>query len=218
MDSFELEPEEGKTLESAMREALEVVERSRAAVSRDAGESLPEVDIVEEEENSPDLVAALRDEMADLRDRTARTLADFDNYRKRMDRERGEERKFAGFDVLRDLLGVVDNLERAAAADGSLDDLKTGVEMILKQLAELMGGHGVQRILALGERFDPSLHEAVARHADPAVDAPTVDDELQSGYLLHERLLRPAVVKVALPPEPAERDESDDDGGRSNLH
>ncbi len=148
-----------------------------------------------------DEVAALRREIADLRDRSMRTLADFDNFRKRTERERRDAQRFAALGVLRDLLEVTDNLARALAAGGSADDLKTGVEMILRQLEELLRRHGVEAIAARGERFDPAVHEAVSRLEDPDVATATVVDELQRGYRLHERLLRPARVVVAVPPE-----------------
>ena len=148
-------------------------------------------------------VESLRREIADLRDRTMRTLADFDNYRKRAERERGEIRRQASAEVVRDFLDVVDNLERAAAAGGSAEDLKTGVEMILRQLADVLRRQGVERVPAVGERFDPSLHDAVSRQEDPAVDEPTVTEEMSAGYRMHDRLLRPSRVIVAVPPEEA---------------
>jgi molecular chaperone GrpE len=159
-----------------------------------------------DEGSAEDEVGRLRQEIADLRDRSMRTLADFDNYRKRTERERRDVVRYASSEPLRDLLEVVDNLGRAlAAADaaGSADDVRTGVEMILRQLEELLRRHGVETISAVGERFDPAVHEAVSRHEDPAAEAPVVVDELQRGYRLHDRLLRPARVVVAVPPEEA---------------
>jgi molecular chaperone GrpE len=148
-------------------------------------------------------VAALRREIADLRDRSMRTLADFDNYRKRAERERRDAVRYAGSAPLGDLLEVVDNLSRALAAGGTADDLKTGVEMTLRQLEDVLRRHGVEGVAAAGQRFDPAVHEAVSRLEDPDVEAPTVVEELQRGYRLHERLLRPARVVVAVPPEEA---------------
>ena len=130
-----------------------------------------------------------------------RLLADFDNFRKRAGRERDDLRRLAHFDVVRDLLPVADNLERALAAQGSLDGLRRGVEMTLRQLHEGLRRLGVVEVAALGERFDPKLHEAVSHREDPTVDGPRVVAELQRGYLLHDRLLRPALVVVAAPPE-----------------
>jgi molecular chaperone GrpE len=144
-------------------------------------------------------VTKLEREIADLRDRSIRTLADFDNFRKRADREREDIRRYATSELLRDLLGVVDNLNLALAAGGGAEDLKLGVELTLRQFADLLRRYGVREVPALGERFDPAHHEAVSKHEDPAVTVPTVVEELRRGYFLHDRLLRPAMVRVALP-------------------
>jgi len=149
-------------------------------------------------------VTRLEQELADLRDRSMRTLADFDNYRKRAERERQDAKRYALVEPMRDLLEVVDNLERAAGSPGSVEDLRQGVEMILRQLDDLLRRHGIQPVEAEGQVFDPTVHEAVARRELAEVTEPTVHDELQRGYLLHDRLLRPARVVVAVPPEPAE--------------
>lgn len=148
-------------------------------------------------------VAELRREIAELRDRSMRTLADFDNFRKRTERERAEMRRYAGAELIRDFLEAVDNLERAVAAGGSAEDLKTGVEMILRQIDDALRRHGVVKVAAVGERFDPNVHEAVSRQEDPEVDEPTVVEEMQTGYRLHERLLRPSRVVVAVPADEA---------------
>lgn len=177
-------------LDAAMRDAVaavEEVEGERAGAS---------AEVSDEEE-----VARLRREIADLRDRSMRTLADFDNYRKRSERERQETRKYALLEPLREFLEVVDNLGLALSAAGSADDLKRGVEMIHRQMQELLRRLGVKEIEALDQPFDPALHEAVQREEDPTVQKPTVVGELRRGYMLHERLLRPTMVKVAVPAE-----------------
>jgi len=159
---------------------------------------------VEEVERGGDTsvdVGRLEQELADLRDRSIRTLADFDNYRKRAERERQDLKRYAWMEPMRDFLEVVDNLERAAAAAGSAQDLQQGVEMILRQLDEVLRRHGVVAIESQGLPFDPALHEAVSRQESAAVSEPTVAEELQKGYRLHERLLRPARVLVAVPVE-----------------
>jgi molecular chaperone GrpE len=164
------------------------------------------LEAVEEVERSGDTssdVERLEREIADLRDRSIRTLADFDNFRKRAERERADLRRYAVMEPMRELLEVVDNLERAAAAGGSADDLKQGVEMTLRQLQEVLRRHGVGAFDSLAQPFDPALHEAVSRQLSEAVSEPTVAEELQKGYRLHDRLLRPARVVVAVPAEDA---------------
>lgn len=159
--------------------------------------------VTENAVSEEDEVAELRREIADLRDRSVRTLADFDNYRKRSDRERRDAVRYAASAPLGDLLEVVDNLERALAAGGSAVDLKLGVEMTLRQLEDVLRRHGIEGVPAAGQRFDPAHHEAVSRLVDPDVEAPTVVEELQRGYRLHDRLLRPARVVVAVPEDEA---------------
>jgi molecular chaperone GrpE len=221
-EEFEIDPREAENLETAMREALEAVEHvSHKEGPRSATESSDEGSVDETASLADYEVRRLQDEIADLRDRSVRTLADFDNYRKRIERERRDERRFSAFESLREFLGVVDNLERALASEGSAEDLKMGVELILRQMLDLLNTHGVVRVEAEGEPFDPSVHDAVSRHEEPSVEVPTVSDELQSGYKMHERLLRPAVVRVAMPPETsvkkglrsAEEEQSTDDQG-----
>ncbi|MFL6203439.1 MAG: nucleotide exchange factor GrpE [Thermoanaerobaculia bacterium] len=181
-------------LDAAMREAVAAVEGVEQGTTGMTAERTDE-DTDEEE------VAKLRREIADLRDRSMRTLADFDNFRKRSERERQETRKYALLEPLRDFLEVVDNLGLALSAAGSADDLKRGVEMIHRQMQELLRRLGVQEIEALNQPFDPALHEAVQREEDPTVKTPTVVGELRRGYRLHDRLLRPTMVKVAVPSE-----------------
>jgi molecular chaperone GrpE len=153
-------------------------------------------------------VSELQAELADLRDRSIRTLADFENYRRRAEREREDLKRYAIGDALRELLPVVDNLQRALAAGGTVDDLKTGVELTLRQFTDLLRQRGVVEVPALGAPFDPAVHEAVARVDDATVTVPTVVDELQRGYTLHGKLLRPALVRVAMPAERWEKGSS----------
>lgn len=211
-DAYVLDLEEtaDADVEALTREALEAVQGREADADPPARESggsrATGVDVIPGEEPTTDAaVAELQQEIADLRDRSIRTLADFENYRRRSDREREDLRRYAAGDVLRDLLPVVDNLQRALAAGGTVDDLKVGVELTLRQFTELLRQRGVAEVPALGEPFDPAVHEAVARVDDATVEAPTVVDELQRGYTIHGKLLRPALVRVAMPAEKWER-------------
>ncbi|MBV8201446.1 MAG: nucleotide exchange factor GrpE [Acidobacteria bacterium] len=190
-------------IEAAMRDALSAVEAMEADTPQDAqaspAGSAAKADEQEEEEEED--VQALRREIADLRDRSMRTLADFDNFRKRAERERQEIRRYALLEPLREFLPVADNLERALQADGPAEDLKRGVEMILRQMRELLRRFGVREVPSDGEVFNPMMHEAVARTESDQLTVPTVTETLVRGYMLHDRLLRPAMVKVAVPPE-----------------
>jgi len=147
--------------------------------------------------------SGLRAENADLRDRYMRTLADFENYRKRVDREKQDFFKYAMAAVLKDLLPVLDNFDRALEHAEEGDDFHKGVSLIYKQLFDVLTRNGVRVIDEAGVHFDPNIHEAVVTEEDPSVPAHTVNAVLQKGYFLHDRLLRPALVKVAVGgPEP----------------
>ena len=133
-------------------------------------------------------------------DRFLRVAAELDNFRKRKEREVNELRKYANQALLRELLGVVDNLERALASaegNGETGGLAEGVGMTLKELLKIFDKFGVQPIESLQQPFDPNLHEAVMQEPNDAVPPNTVTKELQKGYLLRDRLLRPAMVVVS---------------------
>lgn len=158
-------------------------------------------------------LAALEAEHAQLLDRHLRLQADFDNHRKRTARERGEAQA-AGLEKLaRDLLGGLDDLERAqqfaAQPDGKLADLQQGVALVRQELLGALGRHGLCEIEALGAPFDPKVHEAMAQAVHPEAAPGQVLEVLQRGYRLGERLLRPARVVVAKAPEaPAQSGEA----------
>jgi molecular chaperone GrpE len=141
---------------------------------------------------------ALQRERDALQDRLLRTAAEFDNYRKRVERERRELSEYAGADVLMGLLPIIDDLERALqSAGGDADSYRRGVELIHKQMLDLLARRGVKTIDAVGAPFDPRYHEAVIHEASSDHREGEVMAELRKGYTLGDRLLRPAVVKVA---------------------
>jgi len=184
-------------IEAAMRDAVAAVEGVESGAR---GEAPPAAGAAGAAAGADD-PAKLRQEATDLRDRLARTLADFDNFRKRAERDRQEQKRYALFDPLREFLTVTDNLDLALSAQGPAEDLKRGVEMIHRQMIELLRRFGVTEVSAVGQPFDPTVHEAVAREESAEVKSPTVSAELRRGYKLHDRLLRPAMVKVAVPAE-----------------
>ena len=146
----------------------------------------------------PDPLEAARSERDALQDRLLRTAAEFDNYRKRIDRERREQSETAAAHVLADLLHIVDDLERALnAPTGDADAYRKGVELILHQMHELLRRRGVTPISVAGADFDPRVHQAVVQEASEEHREGEVMEELRRGYMLGDRLLRPAMVKVA---------------------
>jgi molecular chaperone GrpE len=138
------------------------------------------------------------DEAREYRDRYMRTLADFDNYRKRADREKTEFFKYALAAPMKDILPVLDNFDRALEHAEEEDEFHKGVLLIYKQLYDMLQKHGLRPIDEVGVRFDPNFHEGVIREEDSSVPSHTVVAVLQKGYFLHDRLLRPALVKVAV--------------------
>jgi molecular chaperone GrpE len=143
--------------------------------------------------------------LSEAHEAAARRQADFENYRKRIERERGEAHNRVVADVASKLLPVVDNLARALDAERSVEASESkefrhflhGVELISKQLNEVLEAFGVRPVAAVGERFDPHLHEAVVTEPSDEYEPDTVIEEMTRGYRLGDRLLRPAMVKVA---------------------
>jgi molecular chaperone GrpE len=131
-------------------------------------------------------------------DRLLRKTAEFDNYRKRIDRERQQLSESAAADLLQELLPLVDDLERALRAEGGdADAIRKGVELIHKQLVETLRKRGVRPIESLGADFDPHYHMAVSHEPANGRRDGEVIEEFRRGYMLGDRLLRPAMVKVA---------------------
>jgi len=138
-------------------------------------------------------------ERDDLYDRLLRKTAEFDNFRKRVERDRKEMIDWAAADVIGDLLTIVDDFDRAIAAPAppEAQAYKAGFELIQRQLAELLKKRGVSTVEALGADFDPHLHQAVAYEEVPGAREGEVVGVMAKGYKLGDRLLRPALVKVA---------------------
>ncbi|PYS22921.1 MAG: nucleotide exchange factor GrpE [Acidobacteria bacterium] len=143
--------------------------------------------------------------LAEARETAARRQADFENYRKRIERERGENHRQVVADVARKLLPVMDNLTRALDAERTLESEESkefrhflhGVELISKQLNEVLESLGIQPIAAIGQPFDPHVHEAVVTEPSDEYEPDTVIEEIARGYRIGDRLLRPSMVKVA---------------------
>lgn len=143
-------------------------------------------------------------EVKQIQDRLLRQAADLENYKKRSARDKADSIRYANESLVKDLLPVLDNLERAlshAQGGGNGKPLLEGIELVLKNFLEVLGRHGVSQVSAVGERFDPAKHEAVAHVESRDHDANEVVDEYRKGYYLLDRLLRPAQVVVAKGPE-----------------
>ena len=181
----------------------EITDENETAAAAEAPEDAPE-------ELSP--LEAMQAERDKLKDQLLRTAADFDNYRKRSRKEVELAERRGREDILRELLPVIDNLERAVqAAEGATDveGVRSGVRMVLKLFEDTCGRIDLSRIAAVGERFDPNLHDAFQQQETDEHPPGTIVMEYQAGYRLGEKLIRPAMVVVARPPaaKPAEEAE-----------
>ena len=139
-------------------------------------------------------------EKADLKDRLLRTLADFENFRRRAERDRSEYVQFAAMEMVRDLIPILDDFRRAMKVETADKEYAKGIELIDQRLFEALKKAGLEPIEAAGKLFDPNLHQAVVRVQSEEFPDQTVLEEFQSGYNFKGKLLRPAMVKVAVKP------------------
>lgn len=162
--------------------------------------------------SSTDQLAATMAERDQNYERFLRSQAELDNYRKRVQRERDEERRYAALPVVRDLLPIIDNLRRAlevAKVGGSLEGLEEGIELVLKQMDEVLARSGARPIEAVGQPFDPHLHAALQQIPTSEQPPMTVLQEVERGYVLHDRVVRPSRVLIAAPPSPESPESSE---------
>jgi molecular chaperone GrpE len=145
---------------------------------------------------------SLRSELAERSDQLLRLAADFENFRRRKAQEISDRSRYASEDAAQALLPVLDNLRRAvdhAASDGGGQQLQDGLRMVVLQFDQALASIGVEAVETVGSRFDPAVHQAIGGEESDEVTEDTVVAELQPGYRLHDRLLRPALVRVAHP-------------------
>ena len=178
-------------------------EEATAADAADVGVTGPAAETMERESPLAEELAAARQQAAENYEKYIRAVAEMQNVLRRQERERAELGKYAVESLARDLLPTLDDLERAlehsSTAPGGDGGLVAGVEMVRKGLLAALEKHGVVRISALGQTFDPSRHEAVGMVEAGDATANTVVAEHRAGYMIGERLVRPAIVVVAMP-------------------
>ena len=154
----------------------------------------------------------LEKENSTLKDQMLRKQAESDNFRKRILREKEDSIKYGNSNLLLDLITIIDDFERAIKASQESTDITnfhTGIELIEKQFVSMLDRNwGLKRMVTVGEEFDPQMHEAIGMEESSDVDKQTVIEDYQSGYVLHDRILRPARVKVAMPVAKKEATES----------
>ena len=186
-------PEEDVVMVDAPSETLEEILAEEEAAAR------------QEESAARKIHASLakaEHELGEMRDRHLRKLAEFENFKKRTEKEKADYYKYALVEMFREILPVLDNFGRALAhrgEGGEADEYHQGVSLIYQQLSEILKRRGLSEVPTDGA-FDPNLHEAVVREETGEAPPNTILDVLQKGYFLNDRLIRPAFVKVAVPP------------------
>ena len=182
-----------------------------ALEKRLAEKAAQESDEGTDENAGPETLTEAQKALAELNERIVRLTADFDNFRKRAQREKDEARQFANQGLLEKLLPVLDNFEMALTAVKDADpSVRDGVQMILDQLLGVLKESGVEPVDAMGQPFDPNLHEALSQEETTEVEEGTVVQQVQRGYKLNDRLVRPARVVVAKAPGAAEEASTED--------
>lgn len=182
-------------------EKTDQTDESTEAVEQDITETVaPEAPVeATEEDETTDALTETKKSLEAAEEKYLRLYAEFENYKKRTRAELDTERTYRAQSVLRDILPAIDNIERALAQKGESEEFKSlhkGVEMVYESLLSSLKDNGLEVIEALDQPFDPNLHQAVMQEHDENKDSGIVLDELQKGYKLKERVLRPSMVKV----------------------
>ena len=178
----------------------------------EATESTPEEETPQTPEEKLEQAQA---EAAEAHDRFLRASAELENYKKRTQKEMAEFKRFANASLVKEILGVVDNLERAVESSNGTDDkeqLAQGLDLTLKELLKIFKTFHVTPVESLGEKFDPRYHQAMMQEETTDHPGNVVIKELQKGYMIHDRLLRPAMVVVSKAAPEAQGDSQSDDG------
>ncbi|MFG3611924.1 nucleotide exchange factor GrpE [Rummeliibacillus stabekisii] len=185
--------------ETAKENAAPKTDENVEAVPEEKTEAARNDETDEKVEEQVDELALLEEKLAKEEERYLRLRADFDNLKRRTQLERVAQEKYRAQSLLTDLLPALDNFERAMQAEATTEEavsMKQGIEMIYRSLVEATKKEGLEPIESLGAEFDPNIHHAVMQEHDESKDPGIVLQELQKGYMLKDRVLRPAMVKV----------------------
>jgi molecular chaperone GrpE len=155
----------------------------------------------QQQDQISEIIAKKEEEINELNNRFLRLNADFQNYKKRAEKERADVYQFGNEKIVTDLLPILDNLERANSSaneeSSAGDSIAKGVEMVMQQFRDILKKHGVEEIQSIGEEFDPNLHHAVMQEDHPEYESNQVMDVFQKGYTLNGKVIRPSMVKVS---------------------
>lgn len=213
-DAAMVEPLEGggaaaDAAEPGQEPVPEQTDGESAPATGEASEAESETEkLTRELEAAKQLAAENYERAAENYDKFVRFQAEVENYKKRMQKERLDEGKYAHLPVMRDLMGVIDNLGRAIEharneSSGGVEGIISGVEMVAKQLHDIFERHGMKRMKSVGEPFDPTMHEAMGMVESDDVPENRVMEEFEAGYFLHDRVVKPAMVMVSKKSSPA---------------
>jgi molecular chaperone GrpE len=195
---------------------IETIEIETADISSDEDESLKEDESIEEEIIELDPIKILekdlqkaKDELAEEKDKFIRLQAETDNFRKRLSREKDEFSQYANERLFKELIPIFDNLERALEdPSNDIKVLNEGLEMILKQFSSFLKKENVELINAIGEQFDPTVHEVLTSEESSEHDENTIITQFVKGYTINSRVLRPSQVVISKKPSPESKEES----------
>ncbi|WP_241558816.1 nucleotide exchange factor GrpE [Oceanobacillus halophilus] len=173
----------------------EVVDKNEAINEENVDSTDADADALKESEEK---IQSLQKEKDETYQRLVRLQAEFDNYKKRTLKEREADRKYKSQDLVNELLPAIDNFERALQVEvtDETKNLFDGITMVYRQLLDALQSQGVEIIESEGKEFDPNIHHAVMQVEDESIDSNTVVEELQKGYMLKDRVIRPSMVKV----------------------
>ncbi|MDU0419804.1 nucleotide exchange factor GrpE [Staphylococcus simulans] len=183
----------------------EVAENENATVNSNTEEDTQSTENTEnvqngsEENQEENEIQQLKDELKEQEEKYLRLYAEFENYKRRIQKENQTLKTYQAQSVLTDILPTIDNIERALQIEGedeSFKSLQKGVQMVYESLLRALEENGLEKIEALGQQFDPNFHQAVMQDSDDSYESGEVTQELQTGYKLKDRVLRPSMVKV----------------------
>jgi molecular chaperone GrpE len=203
-----LDEEQAETNANATPEAEERQAGQEAEASEEEADSKPAEPTPEQKMDQ------LAKENEDLQDKFVRLMADFDNYKKRASKEKSDVIQFGNEGLLKDILPIIDNIERLLTysyREGNWKSFQEGIELLLAEINKTLAKYGVEPIEALGKPFDPNLHQAMQRAETDEVEPNIVVEVYQKGYLYRGRLLRPSLVVVSVSPKGEEEEKGEED-------
>lgn len=193
LEEMQREIDEAEAADKAADEAEPEAAADAGKTEAEATEKTPEEQLTEAQAE----IAQLKETIAQKDDEILRRRAEFENYRRRTSQEKADIGDVVTQEIIKDMLPIVDNFDRAMAAEKSDGEaFQKGVEMIYTQLAEILKKEGLETIEAAGKKFDPEYHQAVMRVANPDLEDDTIAQELQKGYIVRGKVIRPSMVQV----------------------